>query len=141
MSDLWVICCFVFVAAILAVQALYGIIVGARCRGATLNKRLASSARRTGGEPAGILREERGLVSLDHPMFAGLNEFVAQTGLRMSLFALGLWTASLGAAVALALSPFLPRLAAVAAGSVAGPLTVVVYLSIIRRRRIDRFTA
>jgi len=71
-----------------------------------------------------------------------LNEFLAQTGLRISIFALGSWTASLGVAVALALSPFLSHLwAAAATGLVAGSLIVVLYLSIVRRRRIDRFTA
>jgi len=60
------------------------------------------------------------------------DEFLAQTGLRISLFALGLWTGSLGA----------PHLwAAAAADLVVGPLVVVLYLSIVRRRRIDRFTA
>ena len=50
--------------------------------------------------------------------------------------------ASLGAVVALALSPFVSYLwAAAVAGLVVGPLVVLLYLSIIRRRRIDRFTA
>ena len=57
------------------------------------------------------------------------------------MFALGLWTASLGAVVALALSPVVSYLWAAAAGLVAGPLVVLVYLSIVRQRRIDRFTA
>jgi len=141
MSDLWIICCIVFAAVILAVQALHWLIVGARRRSATLKRRLALSAGRAAGEPIDVLRHERGLANFDHPRFASLNEFLAQTGLRISLFALGLWTASLGAAVALALSPLLPHLwAAAAAGSVAGPLIVVVYLSIVRQRRIDRFT-
>jgi tight adherence protein B len=43
--------------------------------------------------------------------------------------------------VAFALFPFLSLWAAAAAGSAVGPLVVVVYLSIVRRRRIDRFTA
>jgi tight adherence protein B len=142
MSDPWIIYCVVFAAVILAVQALYSLVVGAQRRGATLKRRLALSDGRAGGGPVGILREERGLASLNHPRLAGLNEFLAQTGLRISLPALGLWTVSLGAAVALALSPFLSYLwAAAAAGSLAGPIMVVVYLSIVRRRRIDRFTA
>jgi tight adherence protein B len=142
MSDPWIIYCVVFAAVILAVQALYSLLVGAQRRGATLKRRLVLSDGRAGGGPVGILREERGLASLNHPRSAGLNEFLAQTGLRISLPALGLWTVSLGAAVGLALSPFLSYLwAAAAAGSLAGPIMVVVYLSIVRRRRIDRFTA
>jgi tight adherence protein B len=142
MSDLWIIYCVVFAAVILAVQALYWLIVGAQRRGATLKRRLLPSVGRAAGEPVDILRQERGLANFDHPRFASLNEFLAQTGLRISLFALGLWTASLAAVVALALSPFLSHLwEAAAAGSVVGPLVVAVYLSIVRRRRIDRFTA
>ncbi len=141
MGDSWIIYCVVFAAVILAVQALYSLVVGAQRRGATLKRRLALSAGRAGSGPVGILREERGLASLNHLRLAGLNEFLAQTGLRISLPALGLWTASLGAAVALALSPFLSYLWATSAGSLVGPVMVVVYLSIVRRRRIDRFTA
>ena len=141
MSDLWIIYCVVFAAVILAVQALYWLIVGAQRRGATLKRRLALSAGRAASEPVDILRQERGLANLDHPRFASLNEFLAQTGVRISLLALCLWTASLGVMVAFALFPFLSLWAAAAAGSAVGPLVVVVYLSIVRRRRIDRFTA
>jgi tight adherence protein B len=142
MSELWIIYCIVFAAVILTVQALYWLIVGAQRRSATLKRRLALSARRAAREPVDILRQERGLANFDHPRFASLNEFLAQTGLRISIFALGSWTASLGAAVALALSPFLSHLwAAAAIGLVVGSLIVVLYLSIVRRRRIDRFTA
>jgi tight adherence protein B len=142
MSDLWIIYCIVFAAVILTVQALYWLIVGAQRRSATLKRRLALSAGHAAREPIDILRQERGLANFDHPRFAGLNEFLAQTGLRISMLAIGLWAASLGAAVALALSPFLSHLwVAAAIGSVVGPLIVALYLSIIRRRRIDRFTA
>jgi tight adherence protein B len=142
MSDLWIIYCIVFAAVILLVQAFYWLIVSAQRRSATLKRRLALSAGRAASEPVDILRQERGLANLDDPRFAALNEFLAQTGLRISVFAVGLWAASLGAAVAFALSPFLSHFwAAAAAGSIMGSLIVVLYLSIVRRRRIDRFTA
>jgi tight adherence protein B len=141
MSDLWIIYCVVFAAVILAFVALYRLIAGAQRRSATLKRRLALSDGRAAGEPVDIFRQERGLANLDHPRFARLNEFLAQTGLRTSLFALGVWTALLGAAVALALSPVVSYLWAAAVGLIAGPLVVLVYLSIVRRRRIDRFTA
>src|SRR5579871_2191599 len=139
MSDLWIICCVVFAAVIFAVYALYWLIAGARRRGATIKRRLALSGR-AASESVDILRQERGLANFDDPRLAGLNEFLAQTGMKTSLLALGLWTVSLGAAVALALAPFLSRLGA-AAGAVVGPAAVLLYLSIVRRRRIDRFTA
>jgi tight adherence protein B len=142
MSGLWIIYCIVFAAVILAVQALYWLIVGSQRRSATLKRRVAASASRAASEPVDILRQERGLANVEDPRLASLNEFLAQTGLRISIFALGLWTVSLGAAVALASSPFLSRLSAsAAAGSLAGPLIVALYLSTVRRRRIDRFTA
>jgi tight adherence protein B len=143
MSNLWAIYCIVFVAVILTVQALWRIIAGAQGRSAAITRRLALSAEGgTRGKPVDILREERGLANLDHPRFARLNEFLAQTGLRISWFALGVWAVSIGAALALALSPFLSRLwPAATVGAVVGPLAVALYLSIARRRRIDRFTA
>jgi tight adherence protein B len=143
MSNLWTINCVVFAAVILIVQALYWLIAGAQGRSAAIKRRLASSAGRgASSEPLDILRQERGLANFDHPRFASLNEFLAQTGLRMSVLALGAWAVSLGAAVALALSPFLLHLwAAAAVGLAVGPLAVVLYLRIVRARRIDRFTA
>ncbi len=143
MSNLWAIYCIVFVAVILTVQALWRLIAGAQGRSAAIKRRLALSAGGgTQGEPVDILREERGLANWDHPRFARLNEFLAQTGLRISGFALGVWAVSIGAVLALALSPFLsPLWPAAAVGAVLGPLAVALYLSIARRRRIDRFTA
>ena len=142
MSDLWIIYGVVFAAVVLTVLSLYWLIVGAQRRSATIKRRLGSSAGRTSGEPVDILRQERGLGNFDHPGLASLNEFLAQTGLRTSVVVLGLCAASLGAGAALVLSPFLSRFwPAAAAGSVFGPLAVVLYLSVVRQRRIDRFTA
>jgi tight adherence protein B len=143
MSDPWIIYCTVVVAVILATQALYWLISGAQRRSATMKRRLALSAdRRPRSEAIDLLRQQRGLANFDHPSFASLNEFLAQTGLSVSLLTLGLWTASLCLGIAFALSPFLPHLwLAAAVGSVAGPLVVVLYLTIARSRRIDRFTA
>ena len=77
MSDLWIICCVVFAAVILAVHALYWLISSAQRRGATLKRRLALSAGRAASEPVDILRQERGLANFDHPRLASLNEFLA----------------------------------------------------------------
>jgi tight adherence protein B len=143
MIDLWIICCIVFAGVILAVQALYRLVVGARSYRNTINRRLEASV---GGEArprsVDILRQERGLANFDHPRLSGLNEFLAQTGLRISILTLALSTVSLGAAVALALWPFLSHLwMAAAIGVLVGFASVVLYLAIVRRRRIDSFTA
>jgi tight adherence protein B len=142
MSELWIVSGIVFVGVILAVQALYRLIVGARSHRNTINRRLASCAGGTRSKSVDILRQERGLANFDHPRLEALNEFLAQTGLRISVLTLGLWALSLGAALALPLSPFLSHLwMAAAIGLVVGSLSVILYLAIVRRRRIDRFTA
>jgi tight adherence protein B len=143
MSELWIVCATVFAGVILAVNALFRMVARAQRDRATINRRLAASAG-DGARPKSvtILRQERGLANLDHPSFAALNEFLAQTGLKISLPALGWWTASLCVGVAFALSVFLshPWMAA-AIGLVVGSLGVGVYMAIARRKRIDSFTA
>jgi tight adherence protein B len=143
MSELWIVCGIVFAGVVLAVQALYRLVIGAQRNRNTIKRRFESSA---GGEAkrelVDILRQERGLANFDHPRLASLNEFLAQTGLRISLAALGPWTAAPCAAVALALSPFLSRLwMAAAVGSLVSSLGIVLYLAIVRRNRIECFTA
>lgn len=143
MSELWVVYVIVFAGVALAVQAVYRLVIGAQRYRSAIKRRLAPSgdggARR---ELVDILRQERVLAHFDHPRLAALNECLAQTGLRISIAALGMWTASLCAAVALALSPFLSHLwMAAAAGSVVSSLAVVLYLAVVRRRRIESFTA
>jgi tight adherence protein B len=141
MSELWIVYGIVFAGVVLAVHALYRMVARAQRDRNAINRRLAA---RTGGgaKSIEILRQERGLASFDHPGLEGVNEFLAQTGLRLSGLALSLYTASLCVGVALALSPFLSQLwMAAAIGPIVGVLSVVVYLSIVRQRRIDSFTA
>ncbi|MGB7973602.1 MAG: type II secretion system F family protein [Roseiarcus sp.] len=142
-SELWIVCAIVFAGVVLAVQALYRMVARAQSDRNTIKRRLTESAgdgvRRTSVE---ILRQERGLANFNHPRLAALNEFLTQTGLRISVLTLGLSTLSLSALVALALSLILFHLwMAVAIGLIAGSLSVVAYLEAVRRRRIDAFTA
>jgi tight adherence protein B len=142
MSVVWIICCIVFVGVIFAVQASYRLVVGAQRSHNAINRRLAGNSSGSKGEPTDILRQELGLANFDDPALASLNEFLAQTGLRISILSLGLWTVSLCAAVALTLSPFLsPLWAAAAVGLIVSLSSIVLYLAITRRRRIDSFTA
>jgi tight adherence protein B len=143
MSELSIVCAIVFVGVVLAVQALYRILSRAQRGRNTIKRRLAASvdrgARRT---PIEVLRQERGLASFDHPRLARLDEFLVQTGVRISLLKLGLSTLSLSALVALTLLLFLSQLwMSFAIGLIVGPLSVAAYLAIVRRRRIDAFTA
>ena len=143
MSELWIVCAIVFAGVVLAVQALYRMVSRAQRDRNTIKRRLTASAGDGArGKSVEVLRQERGLANFDHPRLAALNEFLAQTGLRISMLTLGLSTLSLSALVALALSLFLSHLwMAVAIGLVVGLLSVVAYLATVRRRRIDAFTA
>jgi tight adherence protein B len=143
MSELWIVCGIVFVGVVLAAQALYRIVSRAQRDRNTIKRRLSASAgdrgRRTSIE---VLREERGLANIDHPRLAAVDEFLVQTGLRISFLLLGLSTLSLSALVALTLSLFLSHLwIAVAIGLIVGSLSAAAYLATVRRRRIDAFTA
>jgi tight adherence protein B len=141
MNELWIVCGIVFAGVVLAVHTLYRMVVRAQRDRNAINRRLAA---RTGGgaKSVEVLRQERGLATLEHPSLEGVNEFLAQTGLKMSAAALGLWTASLCAGVTLALAPFLSlSWMAAAIGLLVGLAGVALYLSVVRRRRIDSFTA
>jgi tight adherence protein B len=139
MGELWIVSGVVCACVMLAVIASYRLAVGAQSYRNAINRRLTA---RVGAKSIDILRQERGLASFDHPSLEGVNEFLAQTGLRLSVLALGLWTAALCVGVAVALTPFLSQLwMAAAIGLIVGGSGVVSYLSIVRGRRIDRFTA
>jgi tight adherence protein B len=143
MNELWIVCGIVFAGVVLGVPALYRLVIRTQRDRSAISRRLASNAG-GGARPKSVdlLRQERGLADFDHPSLASLNEFLAQTGLSISVLTLGLWTASLCIGVALALSPFLSRLwMAVGVGLLVGSLAVGVYLAIVRRKRIDSFTA
>jgi tight adherence protein B len=143
LSSPWVIYGFVFVAAVLAAQALYWLVIGAQRQREAINRRLASSGDPEASRaPLDVLRQERGLASLDDERFGRLNGFLIQTGLRISKPKLVPWSLllSLVTAVSLWLFASSPSLSA-AAGLLFGPLFVALYLAIVRRRRINRFTA
>jgi tetratricopeptide (TPR) repeat protein len=99
MSELWIVCAIVFAGVALAVQALYRIVSRAQRDRNTIKRRLTASAgegaRRTSIE---VLRQERGLANFDHPRLAALDEFLVQTGLRISVLMLGLSALSLSVA-------------------------------------------
>jgi tight adherence protein B len=140
-SELWIVCGIVFAGVVLAVCALYRMVVRAQSDRKAINRRLEARVR-GGAKSVEILRQERGLASFDHPSLEGANEFLAQTGLRLSALALGLWAAALWAGVALALAPFLSHLwMAAAIGLIVGALAVYAYMAVVRQRRIDKFTA
>lgn len=139
MNELWVIYGFVFVAAILGIESLYWLVFGLRGAKKAVNRRLALSGRNAAtSEVFDILRHERGMS--DNSSLAGLNDFLVQTGMRLSKFGLALWTTLIGVVTAIALSLLHINLwIAATVGVTIAPSLVGFYLIRARSKRIERF--
>jgi tight adherence protein B len=138
-NELWVIYGFVFAAAILGIESLYWLFFGMRGAKKAVNRRLALSERNGAkSEVFDILRHERGVS--DGSSFAGMNDFVVQTGMRLSKFGLAVWTGLIGVviAVGLCLLSINVGIAAIV-GLTIGPALVGLYLMRARSKRIERF--
>jgi tight adherence protein B len=141
MNQLWIIYGLVFAAALLAIESLYWLVFELRGTKKAINRRLALGEKSKHKEQVlDILRNERGVADFNSAAFPGLNDFVVQTGLRISRTALGLWTLLAAVIIATPLWSFLPRpLIAGAIGLLIAPTLVGLYMAIVRRKRIDRF--
>jgi tight adherence protein B len=141
MNELWVIYGLIFAAAILAIESLYWLVYETRGSKKTINRRLALSEGAQGqGAVLEILRNERGFADFRSPALTRVNDFIVQTGLRTSKFALAVSTLAIGVAIAFLLYELSRRLwVAAAVGLIAGPALVVFYLAMARRKRIERF--
>jgi tight adherence protein B len=141
MNQLWVIYGLVFFAAILAFESLYWLIYDLRGNKKIINRRLTLGEKsRAKGEVLDILRRERGFADFKSPALTRLNDVFVQTGLRVSKMALALRTLMVAVAIAVPLWAFLlPQWVAVGIGLIVAPALVGMYLSITRRRRIERF--
>ena len=141
MNQLWVIYGLVFFAAILAIESLYWLIYELRGNKKTINRRLSLGERSAAqAQVLDILRRERGFADFNNPALTRLNDFFVQTGLRVSKTALTLWTLMVAAVISVPLRMlFLPLWLAAGIGLIFAPALVGLYLSITRRRRIERF--
>jgi tight adherence protein B len=141
MNQLWVIYGLVFFAAILAIESLYWLIYELRGNKKTINRRLTLGEKSAAkGQVLDILRRERGFADFNSPTLTRLNDFFVQTGLRVSKIALALWTSMVATVISVPLSMFfLPLWLAAGIGLIFAPALVGLYLSITRRRRIERF--
>ncbi len=141
MNELWLVYGLVFAAAILGVEGLYWLVFELRGNKKAINRRLALGEKSDGkSQVFDILRHERGFADFDNSALTGLNDFLVQTGLTISKFALALWALVAAVAIAVPLSQFVPRLwMAAGVGLIMAPQLVGLYLMIARRRRIDRF--
>jgi len=141
MNQLWVIYGLVFFAAILAFESLYWLIYELRGNKKIINRRLTLGEKSEAqGQVLEILRRERGFADFNSPTLTRLNDFFVQTGLRVSKIALALWTLMVAAVISVPLwMLFLPLWLAAGIGLIFAPALVGLYLSITRRRRIERF--
>ena len=141
MNQLWVIYGLVFFAAILAFESLYWLIYELRGNKKTINRRLTLGEKSAAkGQVLDILRRERGFADFDSATLTRLNDFFVQTGLRVSKTALTLWTLMVAAVISVPLwTLVLPQWQAAGIGLIGAPALVGLYLSITRRRRIERF--
>jgi tight adherence protein B len=141
MNQPWIIYGLVFAAAILAIEGLYWLVYETRIAKKIINRRLALSEKSRGrGQVLDMLRNERGFADLRSPALTRLNDFFVQTGLRVSRSALAFWTLAGVATFSVALSQILHSLWA--SGFIAlivAPSAVGLYLTIARKKRIDRF--
>ena len=141
MNQLWVIYGLVFFAAILAIESLYWLFYELRGNKKIINRRLTLGEKSEAqGHVLEILRRERGLADYNSLALTSLNDFFVQTGLRVSKTALTLWTLMVAAVISVPLwMLFLPLWLAAGIGLIFAPALVGLYLSITRRRRIERF--
>jgi tight adherence protein B len=141
MSALWIVPGLIFVATLLLVFAVRGMLVQARQMQQSINRRLSESHRPADpAEALDALRRERGFVDVENPWLRGINDMLMQTGLKLDRKLLLLSVAALAMVLflvlGLAFGYGLHTLLPAAALSVA--MTYFFFRSV-RRRRIARF--
>jgi tight adherence protein B len=143
MDQLWLIYVSVFVAALLAVEGVYWLLFQRRGAKKAINRRLALSEKdRAPTEVFALLRQERGFADFQNATLTDLNDFLVQTGLRVTKTGLGLWVVGIGIGLSALLSVLTThRIIAVLASFAAAPFLTFLYLRFVRARRIARFAA
>ena len=141
MSQLALFSLFVFVAAILAVEAIYWIVLRSRRASSAINRRLALTRQLAGPrEVLNALRSERGLSDLDTPLLSRVNDWLAQTGLRLNRRSLLFSAAGVTAALFLVFGVAAGfGLLALALAIVTAAAVIALFFKIVRSRRIARF--
>jgi len=141
-NELWIITAFVFAAVAFGVEASYWLVFRSWQTKASINRRLASS--RQVASPASALtalRAERSFFDGKHPLLRLLNDRLAQTGLRPDRSMLLLWGGTLGAVSFLAWALILGAGLAAAAATILTTFgLIVLFLELVRQKRIMRFT-
>lgn len=138
---LWTIPALAFVATLLGVLAVNGLVSHAGLIQKSTNRRLAASRQPADSmEALDALRRERGFVDVENPWLRSINDQLMQTGLKLDrkLLLLSIF--------ALALAQFLLLGAVFGYGIIALLMSVILALALtylffraVRRRRIQRF--
>src|SRR5262249_43785093 len=132
----------IFCAVLLAVQGTYWFVTEQRRIRGAVNRRLLLAKQTTSAqETFETLKRERGLIGLDNSQLGRLNDLILQTGLRLDqkilvalAFLLGLVLFVLfGFAFGYGLLAFI-------FSAVSAVLSMVIFLAIVRRRRIAKFS-
>jgi tight adherence protein B len=141
MSVPWLIPALVFVAVLLAVEAVSWLFAQSRRDNASIGRRLADSRTPLGrGEEINALRAQRGLVDSDYRAFRSLNEFLAQTGLRLDRRLLVITLAAASVVLFFLWGLALGRgFAAFALAVVSALGLAFLFLRVVRQRRLARF--
>jgi tight adherence protein B len=143
MSELFVVFLLVFAVALLAMRSAALSALQAYQARAAVHRRLGDTQRLLSSEqPVGAMRGVRGLADFDNRLLRKINDFLVQTGLKITRARLALLlVAAFVLCFAVALLAIGPGLKSVLAGAMAAVLCLVVYFRAARRRRIARFAA
>jgi tight adherence protein B len=141
LNELLLISGLVFIAVLLAVDAMYRMVQQSHHRQKSINRRLALSQQRgSSSETRNALRDERGIPGLDHHLVRRYNDFLLQTGLRpdlnLLLLAAFLLSVALFSALGLVFGYGLKTLAVAILFAV---FLIILFFRIARQKRIARF--
>jgi tight adherence protein B len=141
-EQLWLIFVMVFGAVLLAVQAAYMLVFRVRSTQKAVNRRLALTQQLS--NPTAVLealRNERGLIEFKNPWFVGINDYLAQTGLKIDRRVLIVATIGIAVVCFLLLSlRFGFGLLSLMLAIVLAITLVALWLRRTRSRRIARFS-
>jgi tight adherence protein B len=142
MNELWLITAIVFVAVVLGVEASYRLLSHSWRTNKSITRRLALSKQLASRAAVlNALRAERNFFDGRYPRLRRLNDRLAQTGLRLDRHVMLLWVAGLVAISFLVWSFILGTgVISVIAAIFSAFGLIVLFLEIVRQKRIARFT-
>jgi tight adherence protein B len=141
LTELWLISAFIFAAVLFAVEAAYWLGFRPRSVNKSITRRLELSKRLAGqDESSDALRAGHGLLQSELAAFRNINDWLAQTGLRVDRNLLLLCMVALSAALFFGWSLVVGYgLTALAAGIVSALFVTFLFFRMVRLKRISRF--